>query len=67
MADAPVGRSRPPKPVRITVDLDPERHKFLKRFALEADAKGTTVLRGLLDELREDPDLAARIHDRLAL
>jgi hypothetical protein len=39
---------------------------MLKRFALEADAKGTAVLRGLLDELREDPDLAVRIQGRLA-
>jgi hypothetical protein len=51
--------------VRITVDLDRERHRFLKSFALEAGAKGTAGLRALPDELREDPDLGTRIRTRL--
>jgi hypothetical protein len=40
--------------------------RILKRFALEADAKGAAVLRGgLLDGLCEIPNLAARIWERL--
>lgn len=68
LAPAPeeaAGSRRPAKPVRITVDLDPERHRFLKQFALDVDARGTAILRGLLDLLREDPDLAARLKERL--
>lgn len=59
-------RQRPVKPVRITVDLDPELHRRLKVYALEAEAKGTEVVRELLAELNENPALGARIRDRLA-
>lgn len=58
-------RRRPVKPVRITVDLDPERHRFLRQFALDADAKGTAVLRGLLDLLSEDEALAERLRAKI--
>ena len=58
-------RERPAKPVRITVDLDTERHRFLRDFAYREDARGTEVVRALLDELNSDADLVERVRDRL--
>lgn len=37
-----------PRKVRFTLDLEPEQHKQLKRFALEAEADASEVLRALL-------------------
>jgi hypothetical protein len=58
---------RPEKPVRFTLDLDQDRHAFLKAFALECGAGvgGAQVLRALLDELREGPNLTARVQARI--
>jgi hypothetical protein len=62
----PSKRPKPPKPTRFTLDLDAARHRFLKDYAQEAEAKGAAdVLRALLDELRADPDLAARVRTRV--
>lgn len=58
-------RSRPEKPVRITVDLDAERHRFLRDYAFREETKGTAVIRALLDELQEDPGLSDRVGERL--
>ena len=49
----------PPAPVRArrvryTLDLEPEQHKNLKRFALEADADASEVMRALLALLHSD-------------
>lgn len=40
--------------VRYTLDLEPEQHKNLKRFALEADADASEVMRALLALLHTD-------------
>jgi hypothetical protein len=64
-AEAPQ-RPRPEKPVRFTLDLDREHHRFLKSYAAEIEASGAAeVMRALLDELRDDPELAARVRARV--
>ena len=50
---------------RITVDLPRDEHKFLRDFAYDADSDGMRVVRALLMELRDDPDLSGRVMDRL--
>lgn len=62
----PRGRQRPEKPVRITVDLDADRHRFLRRYAADEGVRGTEVVRGLLTLLEEDPELADRLSERMA-
>ena len=54
------------KPVRITVDLDAERHRRLKQYALDTSVRAAPVVRALLDELDEDPELSARVRARLS-
>jgi len=64
-ADTP-RRPRPEKPVRFTLDLDRAHHQFLKEYAVQAEARGAAeVMRALLDELRDDPELAARVRTRI--
>lgn len=59
-------RPRPEKPVRFTLDLDRDHHRFLKSYAAEIEAKGAAeVMRALLDELRDDPELAVRVRARV--
>lgn len=65
-ATKPRRKERPAKPVRITVDLDAERHRFLRDFAYGEDVRGTEVVRGLLDLLRDDPAVADELRERLA-
>lgn len=43
----------PKKKVRITVDLDPEMHRFLKVYAAERGMKVSEVVRKLLSNLHE--------------
>lgn len=43
-----------PRRVRYTLDLEPEMHKDLKRFALEADVDASEVMRALLTLLHSD-------------
>lgn len=47
-AAAPPARPPRVRRVRYTLDLEPEQHKNLKRFALEADADASEVMRALL-------------------
>lgn len=53
------------KPVRITVDLEPSLHRFLKTYSVDAGAKGAAVVRALLEELRDDPELSERVRHRM--
>ena len=55
---------RPPKPVRVTLDLTQPLHQFLKTWAAHRGVRGAQVLRALLEELETDPDLAIRVRER---
>jgi hypothetical protein len=46
---------------RITVDLPRSEHKFLRDFAYDNDTDGMRVVRALLLELRDDPELSPRV------
>jgi len=56
--------ARPPKPIRVTLDLDETRHAFLKEFS-GAGISSAQVLRALLDELQANSDLQANIRARI--
>lgn len=47
--------------VRYTLDLTPEQHRFLKRFAFDAETDASVVMRALLALLQNDEKLAQRI------
>lgn len=58
----------PPEPaapkarrVRITVDLDREDHRALRRWVAEEETDAQRVIRALLGELFRDEKLAARV------
>ncbi len=57
---------RPEKPVRFTLDLDRERHAYLKSFGvIWPGVAGSDIIRALLDELRDDPELVSRVDRRV--
>lgn len=58
-------RPRPEKPVRFTVDLDPGLHLYLREYATSFSTKASVIVRELLAELRDDPELAARVQARI--
>lgn len=59
--DAPPTRPPRVRRVRFTLDLDPEQHKALKRFALDADADASEVMRALLSQLQTDTALRSAV------
>jgi hypothetical protein len=63
MGSARTGRE---KTKRITVDLPRSEHKFLRDFAYDNDTDGMRVVRALLLELRDDPELSPRVLGRMA-
>jgi hypothetical protein len=58
-------RPRREKPVRFTLDLDRDRHQFLKQYATGIEADASEVVRALLDQLRADDVLADRVRARV--
>jgi hypothetical protein len=59
-------RTKPDRMVRVSVDLPRPSHKYLRDFAYDAESDGMSVMRALLEEMREDEDLAERVMNRLA-
>lgn len=59
-------RTKPQRMVRVSVDLPRPDHKYLRDFAYDAESDGMSVMRALLQEMRDDEDLAERVLDRLA-
>jgi hypothetical protein len=57
--------SSPERKVRVTVDLARDQHRFIRRFAFEADVDASAVLRALLSLLEEDTALAERVLARI--
>lgn len=51
--------------VRYTIDLSPEQHRFLKRFAVDSDVDASAVTRTLLAILEDDERLASRVRESL--
>jgi hypothetical protein len=52
-APEPPPEAAPRKKVRITIDLDPETHRFLKIYAAERGMKISEVVRRLIEGLKE--------------
>lgn len=52
--------------VRLSVDVPADQHRRLRVMAAESGATGMSVIRALLAEMEDDPDLTARVRDRLA-
>jgi hypothetical protein len=54
------------KPVRITVDLEPDLHRRLKVWAVESDdSKLAEVVRVLAERMLDDPELAEQVRQDL--
>jgi hypothetical protein len=51
--------------IRLTLDLTREQHRFIRRFAVEAETDASSVLRMLLALLEEDPELADQVLRRV--
>jgi hypothetical protein len=65
--EAPIrpSRRRGGQRVRITVDLDRDKHRGLRLFAVEADTDASEVVRLLIDRLLRDPGFAEQVHQDL--
>lgn len=58
-------RTKPDRMVRVSVDLPRPDHKYLRDFAYDAESDGMSVMRALLEEMRDDEELAERVADRV--
>lgn len=52
--------------VRLSVDVPRSKHRFLRVMAAQEGVSGMAVVRALIDELRDDEELAQRVRGRLA-
>jgi hypothetical protein len=59
---APVGED--PR-VRYTLDLSREQHRFLKRYAFDAEIDASVVMRALLALLENDDTVARKLRSQL--
>jgi hypothetical protein len=59
------GTDSPDRKIRMTIDLAREQHRFVRRFAFDADADASSVFRVLLALLEEDEELAKRVLERV--
>lgn len=57
-SDAGTQVNAKPARVRYTLDLSPEQHTFLKRFAFDANVDASGVVRVLLSRLEREPGFA---------
>jgi len=66
-AALPFVADQPPKEkrVRYTLDLLYSQHRFLKKFAFDAEVDASEVLRDLLTALEEDSTLASAVKWRV--
>lgn len=53
------------KPIRITLDLDPQQHRFLKYFSIQNGIPSAMTMRCLLYMLETDINLAQRVVDEI--
>lgn len=53
------------KPVRLTVDVDPDLHRRARRWAFERDVALVDAMRMFLTELVDDPELSKRYEERM--
>lgn len=51
--------------VRYTLDLSREQHRFLKRYAFDAETDASVVMRVLLALLASDETVARRVRSEL--
>lgn len=63
---APSPTRRQGAPARFTVELPRQQHRFVKRFALDADTDASSVTRALFTLLESDPVLAERVRTMVA-
>lgn len=54
------------KLTRLSVDVPRSQHRYLRVLAAESGVTGMAVIRALLQESEANPELAARIRERLA-
>lgn len=53
------------KPVRVTIDLSSEQHRFLKFFSIQNGIPSAMTMRCLLYLLETDINLAQRVVDEI--